>query len=287
MMKIKNLLIKNPFISSIIAVFLSYIFSLPPIYLILEIQKNIKNHLIYNSFTFLIEFINAISAFLVVLIFKNLKIYTRKNFFKTLKVSLFYLIIELINASYFVILTLNKNKEFGSFPKIILGIVILVFGIGFFEESIYRGLILNIFAKKYIDKPHGILKILIFPALIFGFIHIINYFFYNVKIEKVIFQMIICFFAGVIFNAIYIRGGNIFILILIHAISDIAATFETLFFKNNDNFGCIINKEKDLLDWILSLSYFPMVIVLTIFLLRKSKLKEAKENLKKINLITN
>ncbi len=284
LIKITNLQTNYPSIFSIAAILLFYIFSIPTIDLLLYIRKNIKDEFLYNTFSFLIEFITPISTILVVLIFKNLKIYHKKNFFKTLKISYVYLIIEIINACYYIFLALNKNKEFKSIHIIVLEIIFLVFDISFFEESIYRGLILNMFAKKYINKPHGILKILFFPALIFGFMHITNYFFNHVEIKSVISQMIICFFTGMLFNAIYMRGGNIISLILIHTISNIAAFFESSFLKNSGEFSDVINKI-NLFDWLINLAYIPMTIILTIVLLRKSKLEEVKENLKAINKI--
>ncbi len=222
--------------------------------------------------------ISTISILLLNLIFKNLKIYKIKNFFKTLKISSFYLIFTIF--SLMCAIYENVNHQFKPFNEIILGVLSLVFEIGFVEESLFRGLILNIFAKKYLDEYRGILKILIFPAIIFGLIHLLNVF-AGVNLEKAILQAFLAFFIGILLNAIYMRGGNIFVLILIHAIIDASGLFKTFFIKeiHLTNIDAINQTS------YTELFYIPLYLLLAIFLLRKSKLEEVKENLKTINKI--
>ncbi len=223
--------------------------------------------------------INVISILLSNLIFKNLRIYTKGNFFKTVKVSSVYLVYVLAILICVTYTKIQTNPQFKSTTEIILSILTLIFTVGFVEESLFRGLILNIFAKKYLYEPKGILKILVFPSVIFGFVHLFNIF-VGVSLEKVILQSVMAFFTGILLNAIYIRSGNIFVLILIHAIIDASGLFEHLFLKTNITLSNSINKIS-----YITLVYIPLYLLLTIFLLRKSKLEEVKENLKEINQI--
>ncbi len=215
------------------------------------------------------------SVLLLNLFFKNLKIYERGNFFKTLKASFLYLTFVTLNLIYTIYIAIKNNAQFKPISGIFFGIFVLIFGIGFIEESLYRGLILNIFAKKYLDKPNGIFKILMFPAIIFGAIHIFNIF-TGISLEKAILQTILAFFVGILLNAIYLRGGNIFVLILIHAILDASGLFDYLFLKTNLTISDSINNMH-----YTPLFLAPLYLLLTFFLLRKSKLKEIKNTLKK------
>ncbi len=218
-----------------------------------------------------------ISTIILNIVFKNLKIYKRGNFYKTSKVSAIYLIftaLVLISTIYFKI---NNNSQFKSINGIFTGIFILVFGLSFTEESLFRGLILNIFAKKYLNEPNGIFKILMYPAIIFSAVHLFNVF-NEVSLEKTILQTVLAFFIGILLNAIYLRGGNIFVLILIHAIIDAKGMFDTLFLDTNITISQSINN----LDYT-PLFLAPLYLLLTFFLLRKSKLNEVKNTLKEIN----
>ena len=191
---------KYPFIYSILAI-LIYNGFITAFGLIISILIPLINYISHTNYDYLESIfkitspfsiiVSIISTLLLNLIFKNLKIYTKGNFFKTLKVFSVYLIFTI--SLLICVIYKNINHQFKPFNKIILGVLTLVFVIGFVEESLFRGLILNIFAKKYIDKPCGILKILIFPALIFGGLHIFNIF-NKVSLEKAILQTVLAFF---------------------------------------------------------------------------------------------
>ena len=130
---------------------------------------------IFNSFTSKNEIISIsimvilagiISISLLNLIFKNFKIYRIKNFFKTLKISSLYLTYLFFILIYKIYSAIIKNNSFKSISEIIFFIFATIIVSGFVTDSIFNGLILNSFAKKYVDKPYGIFKILIYPNLL-------------------------------------------------------------------------------------------------------------------------
>lgn len=273
---------KHPFLCSILSILMYYglVTTFGAITIILGILIT-RNHEITDS-TFktcspIYIIICFISMILLNLIFKNLKIYLRGNFFKTLKASSVLLIYETLFLLYTIYIKVTDYVQFKSASEIIFGIIVLFFGIGFIEESLFRGLILNMFAKKYSNKPYGILKILIFPSIFFGAIHLLNIF-SDVGIKNAILQSIIAFSIGILLNAIYLRGGNIFVLILIHAIIDASGAFGPLFTKENITLSDSINSTS-----YATLIYVPLYMLITKFLLRKSKLNEVEETIKRIN----
>ena len=280
---------KHPFLFSIVIILIyqGFITALSVILGVFIALINFFNHVDYGNLKSIFKEISplsiavsVISILLINLIFKNLKIYTKRNFFKTVKVSLVYLIYILALLIYTIYQNTKINHQFKPSSEIILGILALILEIGFVEESLYRGLILNIFAKKYLDKPNGISKILFFPAIIFGSIHMLNIL-AGVYLEKAILQAVLAFLVGILLNAIYLRGRNILVLILIHAIVDASGLFKCLFLRTNMTFSDCINQTS----YTELIIYIPLSILSTIFILRKSKLEEVKENLKTINQI--
>ena len=273
---------KYPFLCSII-IFLIYHILITVLSLVVTVTgsfitgnyENFESNLkTLSPLTILICFTSII---LLNLFFKNLKIYKKGNFFKTLKASSFYLTFITLNLIYTIYIAIKNNAQFKPISGIFFGIFVLIFGIGFIEESLYRGLILNIFAKKYLYEPNGILKILFFPAIIFGSIHILNILI-GVSLEKAILQTVLAFLVGILLNAIYLRGGNIFVLILIHVIVDASGLFNYLFLETNITISDSINNMQ-----YTPLFLAPLYLLLTFFLLRKSKLKEIKKTLEEIN----
>ncbi len=182
---------------------------------------------------------------------------------------------------------INKKISFRSISEILLYVFALIIISGFVTDSIFNGLILNSFAKKYLNKPHGIFKILTFPNL-FLLIPILCFYIieaidFNMNIEynpkEAIFQIILIFFVRILTTAIYLRGGNILVIILIHSIMYATIYFRYAFLKFT-TFNKYVNQFN-----YLNLIYIPVCLLLTVFLLRKSKIEEVKENLKTINEI--
>lgn len=92
---------------------------------------------------------------------------------------------------------------------------------GISEELIFRGLLISYFMKRF-KSSNGIYFIILFSALSFGLTHLANAF-VGAPLDYTIFQAFGTIGLGVILAAIYLRTGNIWIPILIHAILDITA----------------------------------------------------------------
>jgi membrane protease YdiL (CAAX protease family) len=139
-------------------------------------------------------------------------------------------------------------------------------GIGIREEVIFRGIIGNALASKYATDKKGLWFAVIVSGLLFGGVHI-NNIFYGVKLMGLIAQIVSACGAGLLFTAIYLRGGNIWVLMLIHAIVDAGALLESTFTVTT------VTK----VDEVSSQNPWGAVLIvclhtfLALFLLRKSK----------------
>ena len=192
-------------------------------------------------------------------------IYHRKGFGSTLIAGMFLLILHIALFLLFLFDTFSKGAQWQTAPAILLGILHMI-GIGIREEVIFRGVIGNTLALNYATDKNGLWFAVIVSGLAFGGVHINNIFF-GVKLLGLFAQIVTACGAGLLFTAIYLRGGNIWILMLIHAIVDAGALLESTFtitavtavdeVSSQNPFGAVI--------------VVCMHICLALFLLRKPK----------------
>lgn len=165
----------------------------------------------------------------------------------------------------------------------ILGGFMSLVGVGIREEVVFRGIIGNALARKYATDGKGLWKTVILSAALFSGVHLQNLFL-GLDPVAMIAQLVGAFGMGMIFMAVYIRGGNIWVLIVLHSIVDASGLFESTFTQNA--LGAIEEMGEMNLGGLLIL--MPIHLGLTMFLLRKSrrpaifarleKLREASAN---------
>lgn len=189
-----------------------------------------------------------------------------KGFFKGLLCASVVLVFMLFSLVMFFV---NKSAEPGvvwaSTGTIVLGIV-RVIGIGIREECFFRGSIQNILAKKYANSVKGVWGAALIGSLFFALVHSLNVFAgYNPLIVTIQTLSAVC--SGLFFAAIYLRSGNIWASVLVHAIVDsVALAGSTFLTQSNVE---VVNE----LPW-QSLLGAVIYILPAVFLLRPSKCKE-------------
>jgi membrane protease YdiL (CAAX protease family) len=94
-----------------------------------------------------------------------------------------------------------------------------MFMVGAAEEMLFRGLILNNMLLKWGSNKRGIMKSVWLSAIIFGAMHIINIFALPYAITVIV-QAVNAAFASILFAAVYLRGKNIWSVIVVHALVD-------------------------------------------------------------------
>ena len=154
-----------------------------------------------------------------------------------------------------------------SLPVMLTGVLYL-FGIGFWEEMIFRGVIGNTLAVKYATNTKGLWLTVILSAAIFSAVHLQSLL-HGLPLDAMAAQLTGAFGLGLVFAAVYLRGGNLWVLVLLHTIVDVPGSFQSSFIISNGTGDVIDNISKLDLNSILGL--LPVHIALTIFLLRKSK----------------
>ena len=140
--------------------------------------------------------------------------------------------------------------------------------VGFAEEIVFRGVILNLFLDRFPNTKGGIVAAIIADGICFGGLHLINLL-SGANPVSVIVQVITAGFMGATFAALYVRTRNIWVCMLAHGLIDFATLFWGTLYQGTDLVGGINN-----ISWI-NLIAIPVFLVPILILLRKSKLQEA------------
>jgi len=94
----------------------------------------------------------------------------------------------------------------------------------FLEEILFRGLILGAIISKYYNDKDGILKSVIISSLMFGSIHILNLWTNPDTTFRGVFNQIYAVTClGFMYSSVYLKTKNIFVLSVIHFISNFFA----------------------------------------------------------------
>ena len=210
-------------------------------------------------------------------------IYKSGSFFKTLVAGLIPVLfygLTFIGRILLPFINPNNIETWRAWYEIILGVLTL-FGIGFREESVYRGIVSNLIGGKHVRSRKGLMLSVFISGLIFGFMHISNVIAVGWgNFPNVLWNCIVNVATGMMFTAIYYRGGNIWLLIMVHALMDGVAAFQGLFVLQD-------GVATDLVEIVGSQAFTPgslispvLGLIITFFLLRKNKSEEVIERYK-------
>jgi membrane protease YdiL (CAAX protease family) len=157
--------------------------------------------------------------------------------------------------------------------------VFTIVGVGIREECIYRATLQNIIAKKYTNSVKGIWITVIFSSLFFGLCHISNVFF-GMEPISVLTQVISAAFLGLLYGAIYLRSGNIWVLIVLHSVTDIAGLAGSNFLVGSND----IEQMSETMAFSIGKAIMWLIYIgFAIFLLRPSKCEEIFERFRREN----
>ena len=143
-----------------------------------------------------------------------------------------------------------------------------MFLVGLNEEVIVRGVVLNLLLDRFTNSRKGVLWAIILSSLIFGCCHIPNVM-AGIPFKSVLIQTVQATLMGIVFAAIYLRSGNIWICIIAHAAVDFAGLMASGVFGNGGMTDMIGN-----LSIVNLVVTVPLFLIPGIVLLRKNKLEE-------------
>lgn len=88
--------------------------------------------------------------------------------------------------------------------------------VGFFEEILFRGVILIFLVQKLAQRKHGIFISVILSSVFFGLSHIINLF-NGASLPDTLLQIGYSSLMGMLWAVMFLRTGNLWLTMLLHA----------------------------------------------------------------------
>lgn len=162
------------------------------------------------------ETILAVMVLIVLLLFKNSYIFTEKK--DSIKTGLFYGLFYLIGSGFFfLIFGLLGGGLFSGLA--LFNVFVGALLVGLCEEFLCRGWLLNEFLERYGDTKKGVWYSIIISGLIFGLIHLGN-FFHGQDLVSTVTQIMNASAIGVVFGIIYYKTKNIWSVIILHGLWD-------------------------------------------------------------------
>ena len=136
------------------------------------------------------------------------------------------------NIFYYII---RGIKEYGTplmeTKGIIIFVIAITIGAGMGEEFLTRGVLFNFIRSAIGNTKAGIITSMIIPSIAFGLIHLGNLSGCSDP-TPVYAQVIYAIGIGFLFNAVYVRCGNIWACSILHAAFDLSVMVYFCIFRN-------------------------------------------------------
>lgn len=223
----KNRAIKHPFISSVIIIFSFFVVMLLASF---GIGSFGPGFLVNNGdyvFQTACECFVALLAIIYSFLFGQSDIWNEsgKGFKNGIGTGGYFIFVAITAAVAMVaqmITDLARGMTYDFVPvwKMII-YVLCMFLVGLAEETLFRGVVANLFFKKYAHDPAGVWTATLWSGFIFGSMHMMNIL--SSDPVGVIVQVISATAMGMALTAVYYRSRNIWALIFIHAFNNICA----------------------------------------------------------------
>jgi len=88
--------------------------------------------------------------------------------------------------------------------------------VGFFEEIVFRGILLILLLKKFKNHQNKVLLSIVLSSIIFGLSHIFNIF-YGLSFGDTMLQIMYSFLVGMLWAIMFLKTGNLWLTMLLHA----------------------------------------------------------------------
>ena len=167
--------------------------------------------MITNSIT---RFTAGIFLMLVLMGFGRRDLFTFKNLKKSLLIIIPAILISINNFPIIAYLDGRANLT-EPFYRVIL-FLIECLSVGFFEEILFRGILLIILIEKLNHLKNGMFVSVLISSLIFGFLHLVNLF-EGASISSTMLQVGYSFLMGMLWAVIYLKTGNLWLVMILHA----------------------------------------------------------------------
>lgn len=113
-------------------------------------------------------------------------------------------------------------------PVLIMLYVLLYASVGFFEEILFRGVVLTLMLRKWGSTRRGVYLAVLVSSSIFGILHLVNLIMGRRTLLSTAAQILYGTFFGVFFAACFLRNKTIWPVIFSHALFDLCGNFNAI-----------------------------------------------------------
>lgn len=182
---------------------------------------------------------------------------------------------------YFVYIV--ANLEIGGVaqatPWLFLLMVLECLAIGFYEEILFRGVLLQQFIELFGNNHRRVICAVFVSSLIFGLTHLIN-FRTGASAAAVLTQVGYAFIIGVFFSALLLRTNwNLLWCGILHSLYDMAAGFGDFATLETTKEVIANSNAPSVGAHLMNLCLFIPLLLYAIFLLRKNNIKTYKKQI--------
>ncbi len=156
--------------------------------------------------------------------------------------------------------------------------------IGLDEEFLFRGIVLPLFILSLIKKKKAIFWGVVLSSMLFGLVHFMNLRHQPGNYAGITSQVFFAFALGIFLSGLFLRTGNIMVVVLFHACINVILNTSSL---QNDFTTVVDSNEIAINDWsfsILSLILFAFFVFSGFFMVKQSDKKDVLAKVRKIKL---
>ena len=159
--------------------------------------------------------------------------------------------------------------------------ILMLIGVGFREEILYRGVVANAIARKYGSTTKGLWITALSSGVMFASIHLTNVF-HGVSFSGMLMQTSSAIIGGVLFCAIYLRSGSILGMALLHSLNDLFPMINSTFTNAAENLSTaqMVSYYRP---GLIQIIFLAGNLLLAAFLLRKSKRQKIFDRIQQMN----
>lgn len=196
----------------------------------------------------------------------------KENFFHGLLIGGFMFLATLNNLAASLLVVSDYPVIIPSFYLIFAVILEQIF-VGVFEEFLFRGFILNILLRNM--QKHQFkskMAAVAISSVLFGMVHLLNLFTTPDLLVSTIDQVFYSIFIGIFLGTLYLRTGNIWVVVFYHFIYDLSSEIPVIFHDLPAQFIA----DEPVSDAVLNICLSALFVVAALFIARK--LNDKKQN---------
>jgi membrane protease YdiL (CAAX protease family) len=279
MNRLKTLSFQHPVLFSVIIIVFSVIFTE------IRLEKYFKSYIGIQSASYLTGILEqGLCSIILVALISSIGLlksagFTKLNEWRQLWLGWPILLLSILNGwSVFNGTMLIDTTK----PGLIILYALLFLSIGLFEEILFRGVVLIVMLQKWGSSQKGVYQSVIISNLIFGLVHITNFFMGRYSLLAATVQTVYAVFIGVFFAACLLRNNSIWPVILLHAVFNMCGNLNEIAAGGDFDFERVFQPTWG--DALSSIIVMLPLLIYGLFILRKVETTNQPSNAQTNNL---